>query len=63
MNKSEECPTKEYTPGEPSGKCWGNGHYQCNNCICYRKDFHKNGQEYIDFAHNLQGGIQFHTLK
>lgn len=49
-----ECPTEDFLSGEPSGKCWGDGHYECGNCINYRADFKNNGQDYIDFVHQFQ---------
>ena len=46
-----ECPTNDFTEGQPQGKCWGDGHYRCNDCKHYREDFKRLGQDYIDFAH------------
>lgn len=51
------CPSNDFTEGEPSGKCWGDGHYLCQSCKWYRADFKKYGQDYIDAAHNAQHGF------
>jgi hypothetical protein len=51
INENEDCPSCDFEQGEPSGKCWGDGHYQCNNCIHYREDFKRLGQDFIDFCH------------
>ena len=61
-NPTEDCPTNDFTLGEPSGQCWGDGHYMCKLCKHYRLDFKENGQDYIDFVHNLQGGIIISTF-
>lgn len=58
-----ECPTLDFKPGEPQGKCWGDGHYMCKNCKNYREDFKRLGQDYIDFAHNIQGQIEISSIK
>jgi hypothetical protein len=50
----DECPSESYDPGEPNGKCWGDGHYLCKNCIHYREDFKRLGQDFIDFCHDIQ---------
>ena len=39
VNTEEDCPTNNYSPGEPAGKCWGDGHYECTNCVFFRNDF------------------------
>lgn len=39
INKEEDCPTEEFTEGQPSGKCWGDGHYKCGDCVLFRADF------------------------
>ena len=59
---TEECPTNNFERGKPNGKCWGDGHFECNNCACYREDFNRLGQEYIDFTHQIQN-FQITTLK
>lgn len=38
-NKNEECPSDEFEDGTPSGSCWGDGHYMCESCKHFRKDF------------------------
>lgn len=58
----DDCPSKDYEPGEASGQCWGDGHFKCRECIHYRADFKNNGQDYIDFVHNQQGGLVISTL-
>lgn len=50
----EECPVNEFEQGQPNGKCWGDGHYRCKGCKHFREDFNRLGQDYIDFAHNVQ---------
>ena len=66
MNRSEnideECPSNDFLEGIPSGQCWGDGHYQCQNCCHYREDFKRLGQDYIDFVHNF-GTWKIHALK
>lgn len=57
----EQCPTNDYKQGEPKGKCWGDGHYECKNCEHYREDFKRLGQDYINFAHQIQGEVHFVT--
>ena len=47
-----ECPTNDFDKGNPNGKCWGDGHFQCKECKHYREDFNRLGQDYIDFAHS-----------
>lgn len=59
----EQCPVNEFEQGIPAGNCWGDGHYECKNCIHYRSDFYRLGQDYIDFVHQMQNGIQILTLK
>lgn len=51
-NPEDECPSNDFTPGTPNGKCWGDGHYECKNCIHYRDDFKRLGQDFIDFCHS-----------
>jgi len=58
----DDCPVKEFTPGTPSGYCWGDGHYKCKECKFYREDFKRLGQDYIDFVHQEQGQIKILTL-
>ena len=53
-NDFDDCPSHDYTPGEPSGTCWSDGHYLCVGCVYYRADFKKHGQKYIDAMHNRQ---------
>lgn len=57
-----DCPTNDFKQGKPSGKCWGVGHYDCKLCQHYRRDFKKNGQDYIDFVHE-QNKIKIYSLK
>ena len=57
----KDCPSNEFKQGEPQGKCWGNGHYQCRECVYYRKDFKKHGQKLIDYEYQIQGQIQIIT--
>lgn len=60
MTREEiECPSDDFTPGKPAGKCWGDGHYQCKGCIHYREDFARLGQDFIDFAHVSQDARRF----
>lgn len=61
MIEKEDCPTNSFEKGKASGKCWGNSHVQCQECKWYRADFKKHGQEYIDFAHRIQGQIKTTT--
>lgn len=58
MKKNQdECPSNDFEQGEPNGKCFGDGHYRCKECIHYRADFKKGGQDFIDFVHTYQNGI------
>lgn len=41
--KHPDCPTDDFTNGEPNGKCWGDGHYMCNDCKHFRPDFKGDG--------------------
>ncbi len=59
----ENCPTSDFSNGEPNGKCWGDGHYRCQNCRNYREDFKRLGQAFIDFAHQIQSTVQIKTWK
>ncbi len=65
ISETENCPTKEFERGQPQGKCWGDGHYECKNCKHYREDFKRLGQDYIDFAHTVQSfqvtSLEAHT--
>jgi len=54
ISEIENCPTDNFERGDSQGKCWGDGHYECSNCKHYREDFKRLGQDYIDFAHNIQ---------
>lgn len=56
----EDCPSNDFEQGTPNGYCWGDGHYQCKDCIHYRADFKRGGQEFIDFVHTYQNGITVH---
>lgn len=60
--ESEQCPTNDFQEGESNGKCWGDGHYRCKECVHYRKDFKEHCQEYIDFVHQSQSGIKLTVL-
>ena len=62
VSDEEQCPTNDYKEGEPQGYCWGDGHYECKNCINYREDFKRLGQDFIDFAHQQQGAIRFVSI-
>lgn len=53
----EECPTNEFKQGAPKGKCWGDGHWMCKHCLHYSEDFKRLGQDFIDFAHRIQGEV------
>lgn len=52
-----DCPSNDFNHGKPSGQCWGDGHYLCQSCSHYRRDFNKKGQDYIDAVHNAQSGF------
>ena len=56
------CPSNDFKSGNPQGKCWGCGHYICKECVFYREDFLRLGQNYINFVHNIQS-FQIITLK
>ena len=63
LEQEIHCPTNDFKQGDSSGTCWGNGHYQCKECVFYRKDFKKLGQEFIDFAHQKQNVINIFSIK
>lgn len=65
---SEECPSDDFKEGKPSGECWGDGHYMCEQCKHFRVDF--TGESGIQKRHELyqiQGtpgySIKIATLK
>lgn len=62
ISKEEDCPTENYTPGEPAGHCWSDGHYQCQNCVHFRPDFKKD-PNLLDKLLDGQGGIQLSILQ
>lgn len=41
--EDEECPSDDYEAGTPCGSidkgCWGDGHYMCQGCKHYTKEF------------------------
>lgn len=39
VNQDEDCPSEDFNEGQPSGKCWGDGHYKCDDCVFFRQDF------------------------
>jgi len=39
IDEEQDCPTKDFNTGEPSGQCWGDGHYLCSGCKYFRADF------------------------
>jgi hypothetical protein len=39
ISEEDDCPTEDFTPGIPEGKCWGDGHYKCDDCVFFRADF------------------------
>lgn len=41
-NIDDDCPTQDYSPGEPNGKCWSDGHYECNGCQHLLPEFKNN---------------------
>lgn len=62
LQEEDNCPTNDFMRGNPKGKCWGDGHYKCKECMHYRADFKIHGQKLIDYVHQRQGGIQFITF-
>lgn len=58
VDEEQDCPTNDYEPGEAIGKCWGDGHHNCQLCKHFRADFKAN-TELREFALDIQGGIQF----
>lgn len=54
------CPSNDYTPGKPAGKCWGDGHYLCEGCANYEPRFVGN-PELRERVINPQG-IQVTTI-
>lgn len=64
MNNQQHpnCPTNDFTYGEPNGKCWGDGHYLCNSCKYLRADFKGNGWEKRDALIAAQIGMRITSL-
>lgn len=61
---NEECPSDDFEKGMPQGKCWGDGHYMCENCKHFRHDFvGAEGFEKRDWLIRSQGAIQIMTIK
>lgn len=57
MKRSDfDCPSNDFINGEPNGKCWGDGHYMCNYCKYFRKDFKYNNKK-RELLLQGQGGI------
>lgn len=56
VNKQEDCPSKDFEQGAPNGNCWGDGHYLCQQCKHYRKDFKEKG---FQFVQDIVGAPQF----
>lgn len=56
-----DCPTNDFKVGKPTGKCWSNGHYLCQNCVNLDPKF--KDRQYFDKVLEAQGGIQFLVLK
>ena len=52
--EGEECPSDDFKIGTPAGKCWGDGHYMCDECKYFRKDFV--GAEGVKKRDNLLAG-------
>ena len=63
MEIREDCPSNDFKSGEPQGKCWGDGHYLCNECQYLRKDFKGDGWMKRDRMIEMQGQIQITTIK
>ncbi len=60
----EECPSSDFEKGTPQGKCWGDGHYMCDNCKHLRQDFvGAEGAEKRDYLIRSQGQIKITRLK
>lgn len=39
VDEDQDCPTNDFTTGEPQGTCWGDGHHLCSFCKHFRADF------------------------
>ena len=46
IRESDDC--EDFKEGNPNGECMSDGHYMCRECVHYRFDFFKGGQDYID---------------
>jgi hypothetical protein len=55
-----DCPSNSFKYGKPSGTCWSDGHYICNNCKNLKPEFVN--KENLDKAYHAQGGLQIWTL-
>lgn len=62
VNKEDDCPTQQYTPGKSAGQCWSDGHYLCQTCVHFRADFKKD-PDLLDKLTSGQGGIQLSLLQ
>lgn len=61
INQDEECPTVDFMEGHSSGKCWGDGHYKCDDCVLFRADF-KADQTKRDKLLTAQGFVRIYAL-
>lgn len=62
VNEEEDCPSQDFEPGEPQGKCWSDNHYECLNCKHFRADFKVDPEKREKLLIGM-GAIQFRTLK
>lgn len=60
--KHPNCPSDDFSHGEPNGKCWGDGHYLCNGCKYFRADFKGDGWEKRDALIAAQIGMRITSL-
>lgn len=61
INLDEDCPSEDFSEGQPSGTCWGDGHYKCDDCMLFRADF-KSDPTKRDRLLAGQGFIKIYTL-
>lgn len=59
-NTRKNCPFNSFKYGQPSGKCWSDGHYKCSYCQHLNPIFLD--KEKLDMAYRSQNGIIIRTL-
>jgi hypothetical protein len=59
-----DCPTDDFSLGKPNGKCWGDGHYLCDQCMYFEPKFvGPEGKKLRDEIISMQGQLRVFTAK